>query len=256
MNYLENIKLALGSIKANFLRSMLTLLIIAVGITCLVGILTAIDSILFSMSDNFNRLGANSFNVRPMSENLRSRDRGVQNKKAKQIDYNEAMDFKESYQYGASKVSIESFCEGRATIKHGDKKTNPTVRVVGIDENYLQTSSFELAAGRNYTNTEVFSTANKVIIGSEIVKNLFGENAEKAIGKDIYINSNRYKVIGALKSKGASSGGSNDRRVFIPLYNSKVIYGYSEKPYVITVAVNLPSEMDEAIIMQSALCDM
>ena len=76
MNYLENIFLALGSIKANLLRSMLTLLIIAIGITCLVGILTAIDSILFSMSDNFNRLGANSFNIRPLSETLRSNNRG------------------------------------------------------------------------------------------------------------------------------------------------------------------------------------
>jgi putative ABC transport system permease protein len=247
MNNIENIRLALGSIKTNLLRSLLTLLIIAVGITCLVGILTAIDSILFSMSDNFNRLGANSFNIRPLSESLRSTNRGRQQKFAEVINFEQAMDFKQSYYYGASKVSVESFCESSATIKHDTKKTTPTVRVIGVDENYMQTSAFEMGAGRNFTNTEVFSTSNKVIIGSDIVKTLFQEKAEKAIGKDIYINSNRYKVIGALKSKGSSSAGSNDKRVFIPLYNSKVLYGFADKAYNVTVAVANPNEMDDAI---------
>ncbi|MGB4959546.1 MAG: ABC transporter permease, partial [Saprospiraceae bacterium] len=247
MNYLENVYLALGSIKANLLRSMLTLLIIAVGITCLVGILTAIDSILFTMTDNFNRLGANSFNIRPLSESLRSNDNGRRQKISENIVFDQAMDFKDKYKYGSSKVSVESFCTGNATVKYSDKKTNPTVRVVGVDENYFVTSSFEMAAGRSFTNNEVFSTSNKVIIGSEIVGTLFKEKPESAIGKDIYINSNRYKVIGALKSKGASSGGSNDRRVFIPLYNSKVLYGFADKAYNLTVAISQPNEMDDAI---------
>lgn len=247
MNYLENIKLALGSIRANLLRSLLTLLIIAVGITCLVGILTAIDSILFSMNDNFNKLGANSFNIRPLSETLRSNNRGRTQKIKDPIIFEQAMDFKEQYNYGSSKVSVESFCVNNASVKYNEKKTNPTVRVIGVDENYMNTSAFELAAGRNFTYTEILSTANKVIIGSDIVKTLFQEKPEKAIGKDIYINSNRYKIVGALKSKGSSSGGSNDRRVFIPLYNSKVLYGYADKAYNVTVAVSQPNEMDDAI---------
>lgn len=140
MHYLENIFLALGSIKANLLRSMLTLLIIAVGITCLVGILTAIDSILFSMSDNFNRLGANSFSVRPLSENLRSNDRGRRK--------NQLMRF----------ISIRLWILNLPITMEQPKyllnhsvwvmlpskqviKTNPTIRVIGIDENYLNTSA-------------------------------------------------------------------------------------------------------------------
>ena len=247
MHYLENIFLALGSIRANLLRSMLTLLIIAVGITCLVGILTAIDSILFSMSDNFNKLGANSFNIRPLSETLRSNNRGRNQKMKDPIIFEQATEFKEKYSYGAAKVSIESFCIGNATVKAGTKKSNPTVRVLGVDENYMNTSAYELAAGRNFTNSEIFSTSNKVIIGNDIVKTLFDEKPEKAVGGDIFINSNRYKIIGALKSKGSSSGGSNDLRVFISLYNSKVLYGYADKPYNVSVAVANPNEMDDAV---------
>jgi len=247
MHYLENIKLALGSIKANLLRSLLTMLIITVGITCLVGILTAIDAILFSMSDNFNRLGANSFNIRPLSESLRRSDRGRRQKVTDPILFDQAMDFKNVYNYGGSRVSVESFCTSSATVKFKDKKSNPTVRVVGIDENYLNTSAFELGAGRNFTANEIFSTSNKAIIGNDLVKLLFDEKPEKAIGKSININSNHYVVIGALKSKGASSGGSNDRRVLIPLFNSKVLYGYADKPYNVTVAVSQPNELEDAI---------
>ena len=50
------------------LRATLTLLIIAVGITALVGILTAIDALLFTMNDNFSRLGANSFSISPAGQ--------------------------------------------------------------------------------------------------------------------------------------------------------------------------------------------
>lgn len=247
MHYTENIKLALGSIRTNLFRSVLTLMIIAVGITCLVGILTAIDSILFSMSDNFNKLGANSFTVRPYSETIKSTDGGKKSKDADEINYEQAMDFKSSYNFGSSKVSIETFGDRSATVKYVNKKTNPTVRVQGIDENFLQTSAYELAEGRNFTNSETNTNGNKAIIGSDIVKLLFDSKPEKAVGKIITINSTRYSVVGVLKSKGSSSGGSNDLRVFIPLYAAKVLYGYDKKPYNVTVAVAHPSEMDESI---------
>ena len=65
MNLEENIKLAFRSVRANLLRAVLTLLIIAFGIMALVGILTAIDSAIYSLSDNLSSLGANTFDVDP-----------------------------------------------------------------------------------------------------------------------------------------------------------------------------------------------
>ena len=96
MNSIENVKIALDSIKDNFLRSLLTLLIIAVGIACLVGMLTAIDSLLFSMSDNFNKLGANSFSFRPSSETIKSNNGGRQRKQGDPIVFDDAKEFKEA----------------------------------------------------------------------------------------------------------------------------------------------------------------
>ena len=66
MNFLENIFVALRSLRANLLRAFLTLMMIAFGIMALVGILTAIDQVIYSLNDNFSSLGANTFSIRPV----------------------------------------------------------------------------------------------------------------------------------------------------------------------------------------------
>ena len=68
----ENIKIALQSVKSNLLRTVLTIFIIAIGITALVGILTAIDSIKGSINDNFTQMGANTFNIRNKGAKIRA----------------------------------------------------------------------------------------------------------------------------------------------------------------------------------------
>ena len=108
--------MALSSIKDNFLRSLLTLLIIAVGITCMVGILTAIDSVLYTMSNNFNRLGANSFSFRRTTETIKSNKGGRQEQWSEPISFEQAVAFKDSYNYGSSRVSIDTWGTRGATV--------------------------------------------------------------------------------------------------------------------------------------------
>ncbi|MDF1694557.1 MAG: ABC transporter permease [Saprospiraceae bacterium] len=247
MNSIENVKIALRSIKDNILRSLLTLLIIAVGIACLVGMLTAIDGLLFSMSDNFNRLGANSYNFRRSSETITTNTGGRQRKRGAPINFDDAYDFKEAFDYSGSVVSIDTYCSGNATVRIGDKETNPTVSIVGIDEEYFSTSAFEISEGRNFTKSEAYSGSNRVIIGSDIVDQLFDEKPEKAIGKSISINGAKYKVLGALEQKGNSSGSGNDRRVFIPLINAKKLYGYADRNYNVIVSVKNSTDIDDAV---------
>jgi len=247
VNSIENVKIALESIKDNLLRSLLTLLIIAVVIACLVGMLTAIDGLLFSMSDNFNRLGANSYNFRRSSETITTNSGGRQEKRGDPIYFDDAYDFKEAFKYSGSVVSIDTYCTGGATIKYGNEETTPTVRIIGIDEEYFSTSAFEIEEGRNFTKSESYSGSNKAIIGSDIVEKLFDDKPEKAIGQNISVNGAKYKVLGALKQKGNSSGDGNDKRVFIPLINAKKIYGYADKNYNVTVAVKSSTEIGDAV---------
>jgi len=247
MNALDTIKEALASIRANFLRAVLTLLIIAVGITCLVGILTAIDTILFSMSDSFNRMGANTFNIYPSGDGVRGNRNGKDAKQGDPIDFRQAMEFKEAFQYSGAKVSINTFCKWNSTVKYKDKKTNPNIRLIGIDENYLSASAYDIEYGRNFTQTEVESGDHKIILGNELVNTLFNEKPEKAINEIIRVGNTRYKVIGVLASKGSSMSASNDRRVFIPLLNAKRYYGFADKNYTVMTAVKDPTTIEDAI---------
>ncbi len=245
MNFSENIKQALRSVRANLLRAVLTLLIIAFGIMALVGILTAIDSAIFSLNDNFSRLGANSFSINPKWETLKGSGHGRRVRRGEPITFDQGMEFKERYRYPA-RVSVSMDCTNSATIKHGEEKTNPTVRVEAVDENYLFTRGLELELGRNFTANEALNGGNKAIIGKDIVDQLFNEKPEKALNQVIAVGNIKYKVVGILKSKGSSMNQNEDRRVLIPLLNGKRYYGTATRNYNITVAVRTATEMDQA----------
>ena len=245
---MENIRVALRSIRSNLLRSILTLMIIAVGITCLVGILTAIDTLLFSMNDSFNRIGANSFSIYPGSEALQSHGGGPQQKNADPINYRQAESFKSRYEdKGLGNVALSLFCSRNGTVSFGNEKTNPTVRVVGVDDDYIEVASYELNVGRNFTENETKGGAYLTIIGKEIVKMLFDDKDELALNQIVRIDNAKYKIIGVLKDKGSTFGSSGDRRVFIPLEVAKKYYLDSESNFEITAGVDLATQVDDNI---------
>lgn len=247
MNIIENIKIALGAIRSNFLRALLTLLIIAVGITCLVGILTAIDTILYSMSDSFNRMGANSIYIYPSRNVIQSKNRGKEVKRGAPIDFRQATEFKELFDYSGAKISINTFCKWNSTLKYRDKKTNPNIRLIGVDENYFSVSSYKIETGRNFSRSEIESGDHKIILGQELVDILFDKNAEESIGKVLRVGNVKYKVVGVLEGKGSSMNESNDRRAFIPLLNAKRYYGYNGRNYSIMASVHDPRTIQDAV---------
>ena len=187
MEILESIKIAIESIRSNVLRSLLTIAIISIGIAALVGMLAAIDGILYSLSDNFNKMGANSFSI-TANDGLQNHRRGVAQKREENINFDQASSFKEKYNPSGAKVSISTWCSSKATITYGDKKTNPTTYVDGVDENYLLTSSFEIDQGRSFSHAEVYSSSPKIILGYNIVDKLFDGKAERAVGKYVSLD--------------------------------------------------------------------
>jgi len=136
--------------------------------------------------------------------------------------------------------------EPTATIKFKSEKTNPNVRVMGVDENYLITSGMDLKAGRNFINNEIQNGNHVAILGSEVISKLF-PNHENPIGKIVSIGAGRYRVIGTLKSKGSSAGFSGDRACFLPLNNVRQYFARSNMNYSINVKVDNASQMDAAV---------
>lgn len=253
MNFSEIFKMSLESIRANALRSVLTLLIIAVGIMSLVGILAALDSVLNSINESFNDIGSNSFAIERKSQDIKGNRGGRRARMGEPIDYEQAAEFKERFDFPA-KTALSINATGSATVQRHDKKTNPNVSVMGVDENYLDVKGYDLSYGRNFSDSEIKSGVNKAIIGSEIVKLLFDNNGEKASTDQVLIGNSRYNIVGVLKSKGTGGGSQGaDRMVIIPLLNSKQVYDTKGQDYDINVAVTSAADMEQATDVATGL---
>ncbi len=244
MNYRENVRLAMQSIKSNRLRTFLTALIIAIGISALVGILTTIDAIEKKMTDAFSSMGANAFTIRNRGTNIRIGGPGQRPKSYKPIRYEDALKFKERLNAPAS-VSISVFASNGATVKYGQEKTNPNINIRGIDENGLAAQGLELGQGRNFNSPESLSGPNICIIGSEIAKTLFKDS--DPLDKVINAGNNRLRVVGVLASKGSGMGANVDRAVYVPLFKAKVINANANPSYTITVLVPNADLVDNVI---------
>src|SRR5882724_1214327 len=174
MNLLENIKEGLRSVKANLLRSVLTALIVAIGITSLVGILTAIDGIEYSVNESMSSLGANSFDIYSKSNRGSARE-GVKEKVFSALLLSNAQQFISEYPNPSASISLSAQLTIVAEIKHGSDKTNPNVSVMGVNEEYIGIKGLNLAAGRNFSTFEIQHGGRIAIIGHELSKVLYGD---------------------------------------------------------------------------------
>lgn len=253
MDALENIRLALRSIRSNLLRASLTLLIIAFGIMALVGILTAIDSAIYSLNDSFSSLGANTFNVEPRGTSISGRRGGRSFKRGEPFTYRQALEFKERFDFPGVRTSLSLVCTGRATLSYKDEETNPNVRMIGVDENYLRAKGTDLEMGRNITQREALNGNNVTLIGADVVEMLFDGNNEQAMNSLINAGNIKLKVIGILQSKGASMNQSEDRQLLIPLQTAKRYFGTARTNYDIITAVSEADQIDNAIASATGL---
>lgn len=229
----ENLRISMRSIRANMLRAILTMLIIGFGIMALVGILTAIDAIRNSITEEFARLGAHTFAIESRSINVHFGGERERRRNYDYISYREAREFKETFKFPAE-VSIWTRATGIATVKYESEKTHPNVSVVGADENYLGTAGYEIGEGRNFTAQEVGSNRNYALVGKGIVDKLFDEN-ESALDKVVTIGNGRYKIIGILAEKGSSMGGNGDRLCILPYTNVRQYFSRPNMRYSINV---------------------
>ena len=251
MSWLDNVMLALNAIRSNLLRTILTFLIIAFGIMALVGILTAVDGIKASLSSNFATMGANNFEIRKGGTGIQVGRRGKKPRTFTAITIDDALDFKERFDFPAS-TSISFICTSIATLKYKNEKSNPNIMVVGSDENYLTAGGFDIGSGRNFSEPEIQSGQYTAILGDGIATKLF-KSPEKAIGNTISIDNKKYRVVGVLEKKGASSIFSSDNLVIIPLLNARMIYGKSTTSYVTTVTVKDSYDLEPAIAEAAGL---
>ncbi|OFX58149.1 MAG: ABC transporter [Bacteroidetes bacterium GWB2_41_8] len=243
--FFENLRIALQSIRSNLLRTILTVLIIAVGITALVGILTAIDSIKNSITKEFTFMGANTFTISSRGMRVQVGNQRYRTRNYSYISYYQAKEFKEKYVFPAA-VSISTMGTGTATVKFESQKTNPNISVQGADNNYLFTSGNEISLGRNFTEEEINSGKNVVIIGDGVLKKIF-RNGENPLQKIISIGGGKYRIIGVLESKGRGFGSGGDQLCLLPYTNVRSYFTRPQMNFSIQIKVNSTEMVEPAI---------
>jgi putative ABC transport system permease protein len=238
MQFLFELNLAFRAIRNNKLRSILTIAIIGIGIMALVGILTAIEVMKASVYTNFSSMGVNTYQITSdVLKKKRHKGGGVNISinDGKDIKYEEAKEFKDRYKF-PSLITISENGTGIATAHYGSEKTNPNVRVTGVDENYLPVTDTKLDAGRNFSGYEAQQGSYVCLLGNGIAKKLFKNNWSKSLGQTVSIGDIKYTVLGVMESKGSSMIADVDNSVYVPLENVRNVYG-GRNSYLISVSV-------------------
>ncbi len=244
MNFLENIKEGLRSVKANLLRSVLTALIVAIGITSLVGILTAIDGIEYSVNESLSSLGANSFDIYS-KDNRGAAQEGVKEKVFSPMLLSEAQKFIEQYPVDAI-ISLSARLTILAEIKHGSEKTNPNVNVMGVNEEYIAIKGLNLDEGRNFSPFEIRQGGRVAIVGHELAKTLYGEG-KNPVNTVVSFKGMQFKVIGMMKEKGSLSDNNFDNMMLIPIIVANQQAAGVGLNYRLNVGISDPNQMDFAM---------
>ena len=244
--FAENIKQGLGSVKAHATRAIITSSIIAIGIAALVGILTSISAMQIAVTKTFSKMGSQSFTIKNAG--------GV--KRYGEVDDNTRLTFDEAWEFQKrmegknSTVALSINADFAAKASFQSAETNPNVRVIGIDEDYLKTANYELGTGRTFTDNEVTRAVPVVVVGQEIVDKLFpgSDKMGRAINQVIAVNGKPYRVVGSLQTKGSSMGMSGgDRVIFVPITRAKRDMKNMQDNCMINVAVDKVLDLDESM---------
>lgn len=246
MDLIENLKEGLRSVKANMLRSVLTAIIVMIGITALVGMMTTVDAIKESVNSSLSSLGANTFDIRS-KWNRGANQAGIAEKRHPRVTLKEMISFMERYQNSAA-MSLSTNLTQIAEVKYMSEKTNPNVFVTGSNDDYFLVKSLSFSEGRPFSKLELDYGTPVAVLGYKIYNTLYKNG--NAIGTEISFKGTQFKVIGVLKEKGGFGGDPDnnfDNMVFIPLIKANQMAKGRGLRYSLTVSVGATVNMENAM---------
>lgn len=235
MLILEIIKVALNSLKVNKLRSSLTVLGIIVGIFSIISISTVIAMLQTSIENGVSALGKNTFQIQkwPAVGNGTQNWAAIRNRKNITLDNYEVLKNKLG---SAASVGAEDWQSGKL-VKRGNKQTNPNISMCGLTPEAFPNNDWFVTAGRVINQRDIESAARVVVIGEDIKNSLF-EPYEEPLGEEVYIDGNKFKVIGVLNNRDKGIFGRNEGNyAFVPITFTQSHYGDQNRSLNITVAV-------------------
>lgn len=243
----ENIDMALRAVRSNRLRSSLTIAIIALGITSLVGILTAVDSMDATLKNAYSRMGAGIINIRSLYS-MPADMRRIRN--SREISRAQAERFTDYYRAPATVTIFTTVLSG-TRAEAGQKRTNPTTDVIATDGNYMKYNMLELSSGRSLSAADVEGGRFYCVIGDNVARTLF-EAQEDPVGQTVHISGRSYIIIGVAAPVGNNAGGSMDGSILVPYTNAMANLATSTPDFTIGILPD-PSVSPEAAATEAEM---
>ena len=237
MLFSENFKIALRALRANKLRSMLTMLGIVIGVATVVALLSIGKGATASITSQIQSNGSNLLTVSP-GRQQRGMGGAGQTRQASYLYYSDYQLLQRSLTTNVTAI-VPSY-QSSYLVKYGDQSFN--VNVSGVTEAYKDVHTYKVAEGRYISDGDNKSDAFVAVLGSQTASDLFG--GLTPIGKTISIKGVKFEVVGVLESKGSSGFGSSDDAIFIPLETGyDKLFGstatFNEKKIVNSISISV-----------------
>ncbi len=243
MEFSELLKISLNAIRANKLRSALTLLGIVVGVFSIIGVMTAVRVLQSSIEEGLSNLGSHTFQIQKFPALfVGGHDQWHKFRNRKDITIDQAEFVAERMSY-AQYVGIEGW-QGGQTVEVGRLKTNPNVSICGENPEGIPTNNWTVAEGRSINDNDQRYSTQVAIIGQDVVAKVFPNGG--AVGSQIKAGSHRYTVIGVFEKKGGAFGGNTDNFIAIPLSTFLDEFGKRRDLHIMVKAKG-PEVFDEAV---------
>lgn len=268
MLIIENIRMAVGSLRAGKMRALLTMLGIIIGIGSVIAIMTVSSSLTTSIADSFQEMGANNITVgvKQSSEQEQVSANGMRfGTSGKSADLEEDDRITDEMIEGLQKqysnqIDAIALSEsvGSGTAERESESANITI--TGINEQYFASSKITLLAGRKIKKKDLTGKKKVIMVTDKVVENLFGGDNSAALAQSISLNLDgsyeKYYIVGVYKyESGSDVSESSDEDVtttaYIPLTTAKeqthADEGYSQFTVVTSTKVDSVSAFAEQI---------
>ena len=220
MPFHEAVAIAVASLRANKLRSFLTVLGILIGVASVIAVVAITEGLDRYMSDKVLQLGSRSFTIQRMPDIPRSHQEFLTMQRRKNL---ELLDLEAIQRACDLCREVGAFVSLSGTAKRG-RITQQNVQIMGVTENYARIGAVrDLIAGRALVAQDIDQARPVAIIGSDLRDAFFG--VMEPIGREIDVAGHPVKVVGVGEKKGTIFGASQDNFVWIPLPTYRKFFG-------------------------------
>jgi putative ABC transport system permease protein len=235
----EIIRVALGALRANKLRSLLTMLGIVIGVAAVIAVVALGTGAQSAVKDRISSLGTTLLTVMPGQQ----RGMGVSFDQSMKLTMDDAAALEDR---ATNLTAVQPEMTSRLQVQYLNQNTNTSI--VGTTSNYLEVRKYELQAGRMFSRSEDEGRQRVAVLGPTVLEALGINSPDAIIGEAVRIRGIQFTVIGVLKSKGQSSPfGNPDDQVLVPITTGRFRLFGSDRLRSISVLAQSEDKIPDAM---------